>query len=200
MWLTALRQVLIQDDPPATENGETAEETTDASVYVKQPSAPTSHVTSGQDYTYGRNSNYTPRNGDTRPRDSPLRDISNVTDDFTYTQDGPSDGFYDGGSGNNDSQTRFTRPQFDKFAKRSVLLASLPEGVTHADVVDAVRGGMLLDIYLRTHDRAASVSFLEEAHAQEFYRHVKRHDLYIRGKRVQSSAATFLIHTSANVL
>ena len=180
MWLTALRQVLIQNDPPATENGEIAEQTTDDSVYIKQSSAPTSYVASGQGYTYGRNSSYTPRNDDTRPRDTPLRDISNITDDFTYMQDGPSDGFYDGGSGNNDSQTKFTRPQFDKFAKRTVLLANLPEGVTHADIVDTVRGGMLLDIYLRTHDRAASVSFLEEAHAQEFYRHVKRHDLYIQ--------------------
>jgi hypothetical protein len=99
--------------------------------------------------------------------------------------DGP-DGFYDGGSGNNDSQPRFQRQQYDKFAKRTVLLVSLPEGTTHSDIVAAVRGGMLLDIYLRTHDRTASVSFLEEGAAQEFFRHVKRHDLYIRGKRVRS--------------
>jgi hypothetical protein len=182
---------LIQDDPPSTENVETTiystiEETTDGGVYVKQPlSVPITQAASANDYTYGRNANYTPRNGDLRPRDSnTVRDPSNANDDFTYMQDGPSDGFYDGGSGNNDSQTRFSRPQFDKFAKRTVLLSNLPEGVTHADIVDNVRGGMLLDIFLRAHDRAASVSFLEEVHAQEFYRHVKRHDLYIRGKRV----------------
>lgn len=184
-----LLQILVQDDPPATETAETTvystiEETTEGGVYVKQPSAQTSHVAPAQDYTYGRNTNYTPFNGDSRSRDTPLRDVSNLNDDFTYMQDGPSDGFYDGGSGNNDPQPRFARPQFEKFARRTLLLANLPEGVTHADIVDAVRGGMLLDIYLRTHDRAASVSFLEEAHAQEFYRHVKRHDLYIRGKRV----------------
>lgn len=98
--------------------------------------------------------------------------------------DGPSDGFYDGGSGNNDSQTKFTRQQYDKFAKRTILLANLPEGATHAEIVDVVRGGMLLDIYVRSHDKTASVSFLEESAAQDFFRHVKRHDLYIRGKRV----------------
>jgi hypothetical protein len=102
-------------------------------------------------------------------------------------QDAPSDGICDGGSGNNDLQTRFIRPQLEKCAKRTILLSNLPEGVTHANLVDAIRGGMLLEIYLRTHDRVASVSFLEEAHAQEFYRHVKRHDLYIGGKRVHSS-------------
>ena len=147
---------------------------------------PTTQVASANDYTYGRNANYTPRNGDLRPRDTnTFRETSNTNDDFTYMQDGPSDVFYEGGSGNNDSQTRFSRPQFDKFAKRTVLISNLPEGVTHADIVDNVRGGMLLDIFLRTHDRAASVSFLEEAHAQEFFRHVKRHDLYIRGKRAR---------------
>jgi hypothetical protein len=182
---------LIQDDPPSTENEETTiystiEETTDGGVYVKQPpSVSITQVASANDYTYGRNANYAPRNGDLRSRDNNIfRENSNVNDDFTYMQDGPSDGFYDGGSGNNDSQTRFSKPQFDKFAKRTVLLSNLPESVTHADIVDNVRGGMLLDIFLRTHDRAASVSFLEETHAQEFFRHVKRHDLYIRGKRV----------------
>lgn len=141
--------------------------------------------TGGQDYTYGRNANYTPRNGDLRPRENNgYNHHSQTNDDFSFTPDGPADGFYDRGSGNNDSQMKSTRQQFDKLAKRTVLLANLPDGVTHADIVDAVKGGMLLDIYLRTHDHTASVSFLEEAHAQDFFRHVKRHDLYIRGKRV----------------
>jgi len=96
--------------------------------------------------------------------------------------DGP-DGFFEGG-GQNGYQNRNPRQHFDKFAKRTILLANLPEGVTHSDVVENVKGGMLLDIYLRSHDRTASVSFLEEAAAHDFFRYVKRHDLYIRGKRV----------------
>jgi len=187
--MTEVGQVLIQDDPPATEAADTRtysaiDENTEGG---KQPSPQTSRGASGNgnDYTYGRNATYDNHSSaDTRIRDTPFRETSNMNDDLTYMPDGPSDGFYDGGSGNNDSQTRFTRPHFDKFAKRTVLLANLPEAVTHADIVDVVRGGMLLDIYLRTHDRAASVSFLKEAHAQEFYRHVKRQDLYIGGKRV----------------
>lgn len=62
------------------------------------------------------------------------------------------------------------------------------------DIVDVIKGGMLLDIYLRSHDRSASVSFLEEAHAQEFFRHVRRNDLYIRGKRV-SVSDLLVLHT-----
>jgi len=140
----------------------------------------------GQDYTYGRNANYTPRNGELRPRDTnTFQPQSPINDDYAFVPDGPADGFYDGGSGNNDSQTKLNRQQYDKFAKRTVLLANLPDGTSHIDVVNAVRGGMLLDIYLRSHDRTASISFLEEAHAQEFFRHVRRHDLYIRGKRVR---------------
>lgn len=192
-------QLLIQDDLPATENAETTvystlEGTSDGGVYLKQQSAPTTQVGSGQDYTYGRNANFYPPNGDTRPRDNPLRDISNLNDDITYMQDGPSDVFYDGGSGNNDSQTRVKRPQFEKYAKRTVFLINLPEGVTHAEVVDVVRGGMLLDIYVRPNDRIASVSFLEEADAEVFYRHVKRHDLYIRGKRVWYLLASSILY------
>lgn len=98
-----------------------------------------------------------------------------------------TDGFYEGASGNNDSHPRYVRQHYEKFAKRTVILANLPEGATHSDIVEVVKGGMLLDIYLRTHDRTASVSFLEEAAAHDFFRHVKRHDLYIRGKRVNSS-------------
>lgn len=109
-------------------------------------------------------------------------ELSQTNDD--YMPDGP-DCFYDGGSGNNESQPKYQRPQFAKFAKRTVQLANLAESTTHQDIVDAVRGGMLLDIYLRIHDRTASVSFLDEAQAHAFFRHVKRHDLYIRGKRVE---------------
>lgn len=175
-------QVLIQDDPPTTENDETAvyssvEGTTDGGAYLDQPLVPNSQNTSTNDYTYGRNANYTPRNGDFRIRETgTLREITNGAIDLTNLQDTLSDGFYDGGSINNDP--RLTRPQYQKFCKRTVLLSNLPEGATHADVVDNVRGGMLLDIFLRSHDKAASVSFLEETQAQEFFRHVKRNDLY----------------------
>ncbi|GKT43733.1 negative regulator of differentiation 1 [Colletotrichum spaethianum] len=76
------------------------------------------------------------------------------------------------------------RPQFERLATRTILISNLAEGTSHADVTDVVRGGLLLDIFLRTHDRSAQVSFLHEADARTFFEYVRRHDLYIRHKRV----------------
>jgi hypothetical protein len=189
--LTIIPQVLIQDDGAANEDGVTAifpavDEISDGGAFPQQQSSNNAPATGGRDYTFGRNSNYTPRS-DPRPKDSNGFRTHSQMDDFAFMPEG-NDGFYDGGSGNNDSQSRFQRQQYDKFAKRTILLANLPEAATHSDIVAVVRGGMLLDIYLRTHDRTASVSFLEEAAAHEFFRHVKRHDLYVRGKRVGTPA------------
>ena len=73
---------------------------------------------------------------------------------------------------------------FERQCVRTIQLLHLAEGTTHADIANAVRGGMLLDIFLRSHDRCATVSFLRPVDAKEFYDHVRRHDLYIRNKRV----------------
>ncbi len=191
-------QVLIKDD--TTVNGVaptptySTEENTGGTANSRQQTVPTGFGNGGQDYTFGRNASYTPRS-DFRLRDTHANDghpNSQNNDEYAYMPDGP-DGIYDGGSGNNESHQSLSRPsrqQYDKFAKRTVLLCNLPEGTTHSDVTDVVRGGMLLDIYLRSHDRTASVSFLEEAAAQDFFRHVKRHDLYLRGKRVREPTRT----------
>lgn len=147
-----------------------------------------------QDYTFGRNANYTPRNTETRQRETNgykngyqngFQNHSNSDDNLYMSMPEGPEAFYDGGSFNESQQK--PRQQFDKFAKRTVLLANLHEATTHGDIVDVVRGGMLLDIYLRGHDRTASVSFLHEVDAQEFFRHAKRYDLYVRGKRVRKT-------------
>ncbi|KAM3081054.1 hypothetical protein ACMFMG_005010 [Clarireedia jacksonii] len=181
------------DDNPASTIPPTAEEPDNSTAFLTQNRPLSAQETNGHTYTFG-----TPRNanGSFQPRDlnhfqtrgfqhQDLHSHShtNGNDDFSYSP-GAGDGFVDFGSGNNDSRPRSQRPTYDKFSQRTVQLMNLPDGVTHLDVVEAVRGGMLLDIYLRAHDRTASVSFLEQAHAQEFFRHVKRNDLYIRGRRV----------------
>ncbi|KAL2256194.1 hypothetical protein VTK26DRAFT_2048 [Humicola hyalothermophila] len=76
------------------------------------------------------------------------------------------------------------RPQFERQCARTIQLLNLAEGTSHADIVNAVRGGMLLDVFLRTHDRSATVSFLHSADAKKFHDYVRRHDLYIRNKRI----------------
>lgn len=47
-----------------------------------------------------------------------------------------------------------------------------------------MRGGMLLDIFLRAHERTATISFLHALDARRFFEHVRKNDLYIKNKRV----------------
>lgn len=65
--------------------------------------------------------------------------------------------------------------------QRSVFITNLPEHTTHKDLVGVVRGGRLLDIFLRS-DRSATISFVEGAANFLFY--AKRSDLYLHTKRV----------------
>ncbi|MCJ1379838.1 hypothetical protein MMC17_002941 [Xylographa soralifera] len=79
------------------------------------------------------------------------------------------------------------RQHFARNEQRTILIKSLSDRVTHKDIVDIVRGGAVLDIYLRSTDRSASVSFVEGAAAQAFMSYAKRNDIYIHGKRAELS-------------
>lgn len=78
--------------------------------------------------------------------------------------------------------------QFDIRCTRTILLSGLAEGTTHVDITDAIRGGLLLDVFLRSHDRSVAVSFLHAADARGFFDHVRKNDLYIKNKRVSAAA------------
>ncbi|KAB8203386.1 hypothetical protein BDV34DRAFT_214747 [Aspergillus parasiticus] len=71
--------------------------------------------------------------------------------------------------------------------QRTILLRGLPDRATHRDLVEAIKGGALLHVHLRTRERMASISFVVEANAQEFYQHAKGHGVCIAGKRVEIS-------------
>jgi hypothetical protein len=102
-------------------------------------------------------------------------------DDASFSMETPADV----GSGNPYQDAQSQRPRFERQCTRTVQLMNLPDGTTHGDITAVVRGGILLDIFLRTHDRSATVSFLNAADARAFYDHIRRHDLYIRSKRVR---------------
>lgn len=76
------------------------------------------------------------------------------------------------------------RPHYERQCARSLILSGLADATTHADITEAVRGGQLLDVFLKPQDRTATVSFVESADAQAFLDHIHRHDLYIKQKRV----------------
>lgn len=138
--------------------------------------------TGTQNYTYGRNDNYNPRNAVNGTNGQPNN--GHNYEDFPNIPDIPADSFSEPGNGYTDHGRR---QQYAKNSQRTVQLSNLPEATTHAEIASVVRGGMLLDMYLRTSDRVAAISFLEEEHAKAFFHYVKRNDLYVRGKRVSES-------------
>lgn len=92
-----------------------------------------------------------------------------------------------GGHENESENDRSEKPNTRRFARvadRTILLSSLPEGTTHADITAVVRGGLLLDIFIRYKERAATVSFAYEEDAYAFFEHVRKYDLYIKQKQV----------------
>ncbi|KAL3425724.1 hypothetical protein PVAG01_02515 [Phlyctema vagabunda] len=139
----------------------------------------------------GSQSIYVPRNGfnGNWDEDESIADELHEHHHEAELTFGPGNkGFDNGYSYNSSGPTAFqphTGPYYEKNCKRTVLLSKLPSAVTHAEIVDAVRGGMIIDLYLRSKDRTVSISFLEAIHARNFFRHVKRNDLYLGGKRIE---------------
>lgn len=82
------------------------------------------------------------------------------------------------------TQPAVERHQIARSEQRTIIVKNLSDRASHKDIVDIIRGGALLDVYLRTNDKSASVSFVEGSAAQAFMNHVKRNDIYIHGKRV----------------
>lgn len=97
----------------------------------------------------------------------------------SHSADGPTDAHVDSFYPAQKSQ-----PQYMRICKRTIALCGLPPFVTLGDVTGVVRGGQLLDIYLRGAEHTASVSFVREDDAIRFYEHARRNDIYIRNKRV----------------
>ncbi|KAJ8110746.1 hypothetical protein OPT61_g6487 [Boeremia exigua] len=65
--------------------------------------------------------------------------------------------------------------------QRTVLISNLAKHTTHKDIAGVVRGGRLIEIFLRN-DRSATVSFVEGA--VDFLAYAKRNDIYLHAKRL----------------
>ncbi len=76
------------------------------------------------------------------------------------------------------------RPQYARMCRRTIAFSGLPDNTTHKDITVVVRGGMLLDIFLRAAEHVAMVSFLREEDAVCFYDYARKNDIYIKNKRV----------------
>jgi hypothetical protein len=85
------------------------------------------------------------------------------------------------------AESQHTEKRFPpRTANRTILLSNLAERTTHADITNVVRGGQLIEIFIRHRERSASISFVYEEECKAFFEHVWRHDLYINQKRVSS--------------
>ena len=98
---------------------------------------------------------------------------------------------HDGNSFPFDSEKDEKRPvkatekqRYVKVEQRTILMRNLSERTTHKDLEDVVRGGAVLDLYLRSNEKSASVSFVEGSAAQAFMDYTKRNDIYIHSKKV----------------
>lgn len=105
----------------------------------------------------------------------------------SYTQD--DDISWDPDLDREDTHLAVPRNEKKRYAReeqRTILAKNLSDRTTHKDIIDFVRGGLLLDVYLRSGERSASISFVEGSAAQDFMNYVKRNDIYVHGKRVYS--------------
>ncbi|KAL6718394.1 hypothetical protein ACLMJK_004483 [Lecanora helva] len=85
------------------------------------------------------------------------------------------------------SVPRTERKRYNREEQRTITVKNLSDRTTHKDIVHFVKGGLVLDIFLRTNERSASISFVEGAAAQNFMAYVKRNDIYVHGKRLEFS-------------
>ncbi|KAH7088480.1 hypothetical protein FB567DRAFT_591869 [Paraphoma chrysanthemicola] len=80
--------------------------------------------------------------------------------------------------------------------QRTILITNLHEKTTHKDLAGIIRGGRLLDLFLRN-DRSATVSFVEGA--AEFLAYTKRKDIYLHTKRLEFRWADRQFHVPSHV-
>ncbi|KAI0486849.1 hypothetical protein F4859DRAFT_467160 [Xylaria cf. heliscus] len=95
----------------------------------------------------------------------------------SYSADGPTDI-------HTDPLHQKPQPLYARMCKRTVALCGLPAFTTLGDVTSVVRGGQLLDVFLRTAEHIASVSFVKEDDAVQFYEYSRKNDIYIKNKRI----------------
>ena len=118
--------------------------------------------------------------GYSKPKSGLYRHSSSGQDDSSFTPDfEKDDGFLMPG--------RADKPYYARNEQRTLLIKGISERTTHKDIVSFIRGGTLLDVYLRSNERSASVSFVEGSAAQEFMAYAKKNDIYVHGKRVGHS-------------
>ncbi|KAI5928379.1 hypothetical protein F4810DRAFT_643332 [Camillea tinctor] len=115
----------------------------------------------------------------------------------TYSADGPaSDMNNERASG---PSGHASRPHYPRMCRRTITLNGLPDNATHWDITSIVRGGPLLEIYVRAHEHLSHVSFLLEDDAVRFFEYARKNDIYIKNKRIVVRWADRQFHLGGHI-
>lgn len=76
------------------------------------------------------------------------------------------------------------KPLSDNGGKKTLLIKNLPTNVTIKEIVNLIRGGALLDVYIKFSTKCAFVSFVDPDAAHAFMKYAKRKGIYLQGKMV----------------
>lgn len=117
---------------------------------------------------------------------TPVYQESYDHDDVSVPSDEKTDSPYSG-----DGRAGPTKQQESVADNRTIVLKGIPDRATHADVVSIIRGGTLVDVFVRSRERTASISFVDSKAAQEFLVYAKRQHLCILDKPVSLNHARF---------
>lgn len=75
-----------------------------------------------------------------------------------------------------------------KQPKRSIALSGLAADTTLPQIAEVVRGGTILDMFLRPGTKSAQVSFVDPAAAEAFLAHAQKRVIHIGGNKVRPEA------------
>ena len=78
------------------------------------------------------------------------------------------------------------KPEFyyEDHQDRTIMIRGLSPFTTLSDLAKVIRGGIILNMYIRPRDRTAVVSFFDPLAAEKFVMHCRRNDIYLKCKRL----------------
>ncbi|KFY22827.1 hypothetical protein V493_06307 [Pseudogymnoascus sp. VKM F-4281 (FW-2241)] len=156
--------ILVNDETPVKAHDSTAN-LAPGDTSIVEPALTQARESPTTSYSNENGNKYTNYGSHMMGHTSKAVEYSGQFDDI-YSPNEGQDGYFN--NGNNRAEVG-RDGQFLRNTKRTVLLSNIPEAATHADVTDVIKGGILLDVFLRSQDRAASVSFLDGNAANDFF-------------------------------
>jgi len=118
----------------------------------------------------------------------PLEQTNGSSRNGGKSSDGQNNGknapLYSSPSADKSGSGTFSQVQDSNKSRRTLFFSNLPKDATYSDLVAVVRGGALVDVWMKDSDRCASVSFIDSADADAYLRYAKKNEIFIGGWRI----------------